>query len=91
MLVSWSTFESQVKEAEAGSTHSGLATDKGALGSLVGLTLILGCIHEPIIACCHLAMNYSVDSPSFAYMLTMQLSDNGLVSSVHQPTLPMLT
>ena len=76
---------------EAGSTHSGLATDKGTLDSLVGQTLILGWIHEPIIACCHLAMNYSVDSLSIAYMLTIQLSDNGLVSSVHQPTLPMLT
>lgn len=50
MLVSQSTFESQVKEAEAGSAHSSLATDKGTLGSLVGLTLILGWIHEPIIA-----------------------------------------
>ena len=69
MLVSWSISARGFKKAEAGSAHSGLATDKGTLGSGRSSPNLGLYIPQLVVACCHLAMNCSVDSPGLAYML----------------------
>ena len=72
LLVSRDTSEGQViKEAEAGSTHSGSDYKQGNFGSLEGLPQILGYIHQPIVVRCPWAMNYSADSSSLAFICSL--------------------